>query len=285
MGQGCSNPTPASDPKENLSSSGGSENKIRQIPSTTVTASVNINGNTAPHDSSDHDDSLTGSLPNTGREPVEDYIYQLKKYRNTNPKNCIIGHLNMNSIRYKFDAVQCLLQGGLLDIFAISEPKLDESFPLAQFKVNDFSLHRKDRNKHGGGILFFMRSDIPHRRRYDLEPETSHGIEIMVIETRLYEAQKWFLVSLYKPPNVKDWIFEIIFTDICQSLEKESPHWFVMGDINLDMNFANSLCDVSMVFNLTNLVNGPTCFQGDTPSSVDVLLSSEPQRFKSALNA
>ena len=252
LGQGCFNPTPASDPKENLSSSGGSENKIRQIPSTTVTASVNINGNTAPHDSSDHDDSLTGSLANTGREPVEDYIYQLKKYRNTNPKNCIIGHLNMNSIRYKFDAVQCLLQGGLLDIFAISEPKLDESFPLAQFKVNDFSLHRKDRNKHGGGILFFMRSDIPHRRRYDLEPETSHGIEIMVIETRLYEAQKWFLVSLYKPPNVKDWIFEIIFTDICQSLEKESPHWFVMGDINLDMNFANSLCDVSMVFNLTN---------------------------------
>ena len=40
-----------------------------------------------------------------------------------------------------------------------------------------------------------------------------------------------------------------------------------------------------MVFNLTNLVKGPTCFKGDTPSSVDVLLSSEPQRFKSALNA
>ena len=77
----------------------------------------------------------------------------------------------------------------------------------------------------------------------------------------------------------------MIFTDICRSLEKESPHWFVMGDINLDMNFANSLCDVSMVFNLINLVNGPTCFKGDTPSSVDVLLSSEPQRFKSALNA
>ena len=63
------------------------------------------------------------------------------------------------------------------------------------------------------------------------------------------------------------------------------PHWFVMGDINLDMNFANSVCDVSVVFKFTNLVNGPTCFKGDTPSSVDVLLSSELQRFKSALNA
>ena len=128
---------------------------------------------------------------------MKDYINQLKKYRSTNPKNCIIGHLNINSIRYKFDAARCLLKGGLLDIFAISESKLDESFPLAQFKMNDFSLHQKDRNKHGGGILLYMRSDIPHRRRYDLEPQTSHGIEIMVIETRLYQAEKWFLVSLY----------------------------------------------------------------------------------------
>ena len=90
--------------------------------------------------------------------------------------------------------------------------------------------------------------------------------------------------SRYKPKN--HYISQRSdFLSHFQSLEKESPHWFVMGDINLDMNFANSLCDVSMVFNLTNLVNGPTCFKGDTPSSVDVLLSSEPQRFKSALNA
>ena len=71
LGQGCFRPTSAiaAYPKENLSSSGASENKIRQIPSTTVTAGGNITGNTAPHDSSDHCDSLTGI------ELVEDYIY------------------------------------------------------------------------------------------------------------------------------------------------------------------------------------------------------------------
>ena len=138
-------------------------------------------------------------------------------------RHFIIGHLNINSIRYKFEAVQSLLHGGLLDIFAISESKLDESFPFAQFKVTDFSLHRKDRDKHGGGILLYMRSDIPHRRRYHLEPETPHGIEIMIIETRLYRAEKWFLVSVYKPPKIKERVFEIIFTDICKSLQRESP--------------------------------------------------------------
>ena len=77
-------------------------------------------------------------------------------------------------------------------IYLISESKLDESFPSAQFKVTDFSLHRRDRDRHGGGLLLYIRSDIPHRRRYDLEPEISHGIEIMIIETRLYKAENGF---------------------------------------------------------------------------------------------
>ena len=68
-----------------------------------------------------------------------------------NPRNCIIGHLSINSIRNKFDAVDCVLNEGLLDIFAISESKLDDSFPLSRFSVIDFSIHWKDRNEYGGG--------------------------------------------------------------------------------------------------------------------------------------
>ena len=173
-----------------------------------------------PHDSSD---SFTGTQTDTDSKPVKDYIYRLKKYRSTNLRNCIIGHLNINSIRYKYQAVRSLLHGDLLDIFAISESKLDESFPFAQFKVTDFSLHRKYRDRHGDGILLYKRSDIPHRRRYDLEPETPHDIDIVIIETRLYRADKWVLVSVYQPPKIKERVFEIIFNDICQSIQRESP--------------------------------------------------------------
>ena len=219
--------------------------------------------------------------------PVVDYIYHLKRYRTENPKNCIIGHLNINSIRNKFEAVECILNDGLIDIFALSESKIDESFPNAQFIINDFSLHRKDRNRFGGGLLLYIRSDIPHRRRCDLEPrnQISHGVEIMVIEARLYKMEKWFLVIIYKPPKVTNESFENTLTEICQSLEKESTHWFVMGDTNLDMNHEKSLSDPCVVYNLSNLVDGPTCFKGDKPSSIDVLLSTEPKRFKTPLNS
>ena len=57
-----------------------------------------------------------------------------------------------------------------------------------------------------------------------------------------------------------------------------------MGDTNFDMKSGNLISDLCLVYNLTDRVDGPTCFKSDNPSSVDVLLSSEPKRFKRALN-
>ena len=150
-----------------------------------------------------------------------------------------------------------------------------------------FSLHKKDGNRFGGGLLLYIRSDIPHRRRCDLEPncQISHGIEIMVIEGRLYKMEKWHLVIIHKPPKVTKNYFENTLTEICQSLEKESPHWFIMGDTNFDVSHEKSLSDLCVVYDLSNLVDGPTCFKGDTPSSIDVLLSTEPKRCKNSLNS
>ena len=49
----------------------------------------------------------------------------------------------------KFDAVEHELNKGFADIFACSDTKLDDSFPLSQFSVTDLSTHRKYRNKCG----------------------------------------------------------------------------------------------------------------------------------------
>ena len=51
---------------------------------------------------------------------------------------------------------------GKVDILMISETKIDESFPLGQFKVNGFNApFRLDRNINGGGIMLFVREDMP----------------------------------------------------------------------------------------------------------------------------
>ena len=46
----------------------------------------------------------------------------------------------------------------------ISETKIDASFPIDQFLLNGYSTpFRLDRNVHGGGILLYVREDIPSK--------------------------------------------------------------------------------------------------------------------------
>ena len=69
----------------------------------------------------------------------------------------VVGHLNINSIRNKFDFLAHQVQGNI-DIPMISETKHDESFPLGQFLLDGYSVpFRSDRDGNGGGILLFIR--------------------------------------------------------------------------------------------------------------------------------
>ena len=52
-----------------------------------------------------------------------------EKFRSTQVKNLITGHLNINSIRGKFTEASELLAEELLDVLFLSETKLDISFP------------------------------------------------------------------------------------------------------------------------------------------------------------
>ena len=46
----------------------------------------------------------------------------------------------------------------------ISETKLDESFPPSQFFLDGYSVpFRFDRNGNGGGVLLYIRDDIPSK--------------------------------------------------------------------------------------------------------------------------
>ena len=84
----------------------------------------------------------------------------LKAIRKGNINKLIIGQLNINSLRNKFD---CLIQQitGNADILMVSETKLDNSFPVGQFLIDGYgSRIRLDRHIHGGGLMLFVRDDI-----------------------------------------------------------------------------------------------------------------------------
>ena len=74
-----------------------------------------------------------------------------------------MGQININSIRNKFDILKELICDKV-DILMVSETKLDSSFPDAQFLINGYSKpYRLDRNGKGGGIMLYLRNDIPSK--------------------------------------------------------------------------------------------------------------------------
>ena len=87
----------------------------------------------------------------------------------------LIGNLNINAISNKFDQLKLLVRGKV-DIPVITETKLDSTFPTTEFLIESYSEpYRFDRNRNGGGVLIYVREDIPskplthHKLPHDIE--------------------------------------------------------------------------------------------------------------------
>ena len=133
------------------------------------------------------------SLCNLGIEQV------INNIRIKNINRLIFGHLNINSLRNKFETLSSIVTNKL-DIFAISETKLDNSFPTGQFMINGFSSpYRKDRDANGGGILIYVRDDIPSRSIIN----NDLPFEGILIEINLRKT-KWLLCYSYNPPQISN---------------------------------------------------------------------------------
>ena len=85
----------------------------------------------------------------------------LKNIRLKNLNRVLIGHININSIRNKFDILFGMVKDNT-DILMVSETKLDSSFSQTEFRIEGYTPpFRFDRNSRGVGILLFIRKDIP----------------------------------------------------------------------------------------------------------------------------
>ena len=103
------------------------------------------------NEKSDRDNEIVDHITNA----------DLKSLRIRNLNKIVVGHLNINSIRNKFNFLAHHVKGNI-DILMISETKLDESFPPSQFFLDSYSVpFRLDRNGNGGGILLYIRDDLP----------------------------------------------------------------------------------------------------------------------------
>ena len=196
--------------------------------------------------------------------------------------NPVIACLNINSLRNKVIELGVILKELPLDYLVISETKLDDSFPNAQFKINGYEVRaRRDRNKHGGGLIEFVRQGFISKRLKKYEPNCS---ECICSEFTI-SKKKWICFSIYRPPSTGN--IETFFEEMNEVISKalcKYENLIVMGDFNIDIKSSNSdkdkleyFCDL---FNLTNLVHSDTCFMKNSKSTIDLILTNKPLHFQ-----
>ena len=210
---------------------------------------------------------------NVGELPPKDL---LKKRKISNPNNLIIGHLNINSIRYKYECLNDIIDKNV-DILLISETKLNDSFPTGQFLMNGFHLpFRKDRTDKGGGLLFYIQEDVPCR---EIMVTLESNKEAIFVEINL-RKRKWLIIGGYNPDKAKIPNFlsciESQLNDLCQKYE----NIILMGDLNSEMSEErmNIFCNT---YYYKCLVKEPTCFKNiNNPSCVDLILTNKSLFFQ-----
>ena len=200
----------------------------------------------------------------------------LQEMKSKCPDKLTMGHLNINSIRNKFDALSLIVRNNV-NILMISETKLDDSFPTAQFLLHGFSApYRLDRNSKGGGILLYIKEDIPSRL---LSSKPKTDIETISVEINL-RKRKWFLNCSYNPnKNLISNHLECL-NRIMDEFSKNYENVIFLGDFNTCMNdnAVKSFCSLN---DLTSLIDQPTCYKNPgKPTCTDLILTNRPNYFQ-----
>ena len=141
---------------------------------------------------------------------------------------------------------------------------------MAQLLIAGYCKHfRLDRNAFGGGILIYVRSDIPCKQVN--KHEFSENIEGIFVEIN-FRKSKWLLFGTYHSPSQNN---NYYFNNVGRALDVYTQKYeifLLVGDFNAEEKEV-ILKYFMELYDLRNLVKENTCFKSvGNPSWVDLFL-------------
>ena len=157
----------------------------------------------------------------------------------------------------------------------ISETKLYSSFPKGQFHLHGFSEpYRLDRNGNGGGILVFIREDIPSKLI-----ESKMKIEGFFVELNL-KRKKWLLCCSYNPKFSQILFLLNELGKNLDTLTSKYDYIILLGDFNTELT-DTALSHFCEIYNFKNLIKDKTCFKNpNKPSCIDLIIANRQKLLK-----
>ena len=179
-------------------------------------------------------------------------------------------------MRNKFEFLATQVKGKI-DVLMISATNIDGSFPNEIILIERFSTpYRLDRDSKGGGIMLYVRADIPS----NLLAFEDKPIESLFIELNLQNT-KILINCSYNPhkSEIKKHLTALRNSlDLCSS---DYEKILILSHFNVDIEEANmkSFCEN---YNRKSLIKQPTCYKNpNKATSIDLILTTVPRMFQS----
>ena len=183
-------------------------------------------------------------------------------------------HYNVQSLLPKLDILYTELND--FDILAFTETWINDDIPSTELLMNSFKVpERKDRQDRHGSVAVYIKENLFHRRRDDLE---IIGVECIWIEITVSNRPLLF-GAFYRPPNTTPQQHSALTDSIHLAFDTGIQDIIITGDFNLNANATTSVSKLKSIcdqFSLTQVISENTHFTESSASLIDLILTSNP---------
>ena len=166
-----------------------------------------------------------------------------------------IAFVNIVSLPKYLDELFLRMQSQTLDLLALSETRLDNTFTDSAVSIDGQTLIRRDRCRGGGGVAMYVRNVIDFKIRSDL---SDPDLEFLCIKIKKPRAKPFLISNQHRPPNSPIELFDK-FDVLLAKIEAENVESNIVDDINCDMmavtpdNETRHLIELSELYQYTQI--------------------------------
>ena len=183
-------------------------------------------------------------------------------------------YYNCRSLIPKIDNLRAVAATHAPDVILLCETWLDSTISINELFIPNYSISRRDRNRHGGGVAIYIRDTIPY------SVYISHdSIELLLVELKLKHGHLLCGV-FYRSPSSKSSVLTILESTLEAIPPNRLTSLTLLGDFNIDQRNPDHplqphLHSIQDKLNLHQVVSEPTRSTISTDTLLDLAYLSD----------
>lgn len=201
-------------------------------------------------------------------------------------KGLIIGQVNINGIKSKFDELRDLLINFNFLFLGVTETKLSVDDTFTSLSLSNYILVRLDRVRSGGGVLFYIHTSASYEI-LEFKIEFPEDTEIVLVKVTPKGIKPILIVLVYNNPKNSISKFISAFQLLLAYVDSFQLEYVCLGDFNIDLlsvdsNVSQLFC-MRREFGLKQMILNPTrrvvTRRGVSETLIDHLYVSRPELY------